>query len=438
LKFLYPGMNLKRWLVLILFGITLISLGVAYLFTQVYRTQPFPEWVGYITLQFIDRPIRGLMFITFGGVLCGLAVYQLQRSILAPFLTNGNENVIDIIHQHRLRQRGPKIVAIGGGTGLSTLLRGLKEYTDNLTAIVTVADDGGSSGRLRQELGILPPGDFRQCLVALADAEPLMTRLFQYRFTEGQALEGHSFGNLFIAAMAAITGNFERGLRESSRVLAVRGQIIPSTLENLTLCAEFDDQATVAGESAIPKAHKAIRRVFFNPPHPAAYPDAITAILDADLIIIGPGSVYTSVLPNLLVDDIRRSIRSSRAAKIYVCNVATEYGETDGYYVADFLRAFEGHVGPGLFQYVLVNSNTDVSRNGRQPTQLVTSTERLSDIPCTVVLADVIDPVEPRRHHPKKLAQSILRIYYDRDHIGHAHATFADSDQAKTLAEAEV
>jgi uncharacterized cofD-like protein len=221
-------------------------------------------------------------------------------------------------------------------------------------------------------------------------------------------------------------------------VLAVRGQIIPSTLENLTLCAEFDDQATVAGESAIPKAHKAIRRVFFNPPHPAAYPDAITSILDADLIVIGPGSVYTSVLPNLLVDDIRRSIRSSRATKVYVCNVATEYGETDGYYVGDFLRAFEGHVGSGLFQYVLVNSNTDVSRNGRQPAQLVTSTDRLSDIPYTVVLADVIDPVEPRRHHPKKLAQSILRIYYDRDHIGHAHVALADADQAKAFAEAEV
>jgi uncharacterized cofD-like protein len=431
-------MHLKRWVILIVVGITLISLGIAYLFTQVYRTQPFPEWVGYITLQFIDRPVRGLMFIGFGIGLCGLAILQLQRSILAPFLTNGNENVIDIIHQHRHRRRGPKIVAIGGGTGLSTLLRGLKEYTDNLTAIVTVADDGGSSGRLRQELGILPPGDFRQCLVALADAEPLMTRLFQYRFTEGQALEGHSFGNLFIAAMTAITGNFERGLRESSRVLAVRGQIIPSTLENLTICAEFDDQSTVAGESAIPKAHKAIRRVFFNPAHPPAYPDAIRAILEADLIVVGPGSVYTSVLPNLLVEDIARSIRSSRAAKVYVCNVATEQGETDGFIVTDFLQAFEGHVGAGMFQYVLVNSNTDITWQGRQSPHLVTSQDRLADIGYAVVLADVIDPVEPRRHHPKKLAQSILRIYYDRDHIGQAHGATGDSDRAKVFAEAEV
>src|SRR5713101_4013363 len=199
-------MNLKRWMILILFGITLISLGVAYLFTQAYRTQPFPEWVGYITLQFIDRPVRGIMFIAFGAGLCALAILQLNRSILAPFLTNGNENVIDIIHQHRYRQRGPKIVAIGGGTGLSTLLRGLKEYTGNLTAIVTVADDGGSSGVLRRELGVLPPGDVRACIIALADAEPLVTKLFQYRFYDGSGLAGHYFGNILIVEMFAVTG----------------------------------------------------------------------------------------------------------------------------------------------------------------------------------------------------------------------------------------
>lgn len=437
LKFLYPGMHLKRWLVLILLGITLISLGVAYLITQVYRTQPFPEWVAFLTLQFIDRPVRGLMFIVGGTALCGLAILQLNRSLLAPFLTASHENIFDIIHNHRYRQRGPKIVAIGGGTGLSTLLRGLKEYTDNLTAIVTVADDGGSSGRLRQELGILPPGDFRQCLVALADVEPLMTRLFQYRFTEGQALEGHSFGNLFIAAMTAITGNFERGLRESSRVLAVRGQIVPSTLENLTLCAEFEDDATVAGESAIPKEQKRIRRIFLRPAHPAAHPEAIRAILEADLIVIGPGSVFTSVMPNLLVENISRSIRNSRAPKVYVCNVATEHGETDGFYVADYLRAFEDHVGPQLFHYLLVNSNTAVTLDDKSPSRLVTMSDDLSDCGYTVVMADVIDTVEPRRHHPKKLAQALLRLYYDRDHMAQPLGSSRDRDQQTTLAEVD-
>lgn len=432
-------MHIKRWLALLLVGITFVSLGIAYLMVQMYRNQPFPWFVGYLTLQFIDRPIRGAMFIVVGAVVSGLAILQLNRSLLAPFLTSGRDNILDIIHQHRYRQRGPKIVAIGGGTGLSTLLRGLKEYTDNLTAIVTVADDGGSSGRLRQELGILPPGDFRQCLVALADVEPLMTRLFQYRFTEGGDLEGHSFGNLFIAAMTAITGNFERALRESSRVLAVRGQILPSTLENLTLCAEFDDDAVARGESAIPKAHKRVRRTFLQPSHPAAYPEAIRAILEADLIVIGPGSLFTSVLPNLLVEDISRSIRSSRApVKVYVCNVATEAGETDGFRVIDHIRAFEEHVGPDLFQYVLVNSNLNVNLPQATSTRLVDVADEVADTGLTVVMADVIDPIEPRRHNPKKLAQSLLRLYYDHDHMSQVNGHRKDRDTDKVLARADV
>lgn len=437
IKLLYPGMHIKRWIILIMIGITLMSLGVGYLMAQVYRTQPFPEWVAFITLQFIDRPVRGLLFIVAGGTLVSGAILQLNRSLLAPFMTNGRDNIVDILRQHHNRQRGPKIVAIGGGTGLSTLLRGLKEYTGNLTAIVTVADDGGSSGRLRQELGILPPGDFRQCIVALADAEPLMTRLFQYRFPEGQELEGHSFGNLFIAAMTAITGNFERAIRESSRVLAVRGQILPSTLDNLTLCAEFEDDETVAGESSIPKEKKRIRRIFLRPNRPVAYPEAIRAILEADLIVIGPGSLFTSVLPNLMVEDIARSIRGSRAVKVYVCNVATEHGETDGYYVTDHIRAFEGHVGAGLFQYVLVNSNLQVSMNESVSTRLVTTTEELADGGYTLVLADVIDSDEPRRHHPKKLAKGILRIFYDRDHFAQPHSNGHEPDHDKALAKVD-
>lgn len=432
-------MHIKRWLVLLLVGITLISLGVAYLLVQMYRTQEFPWYVGYLTLQFIDRPVRGAIFIALGGIVAALAILQLNRSMLAPFLTQGRDNIFDIIHEHRRRERGPKIVAIGGGTGLSTLLRGLKEHTDNLTAIVTVADDGGSSGILRQELGILPPGDFRQCLVALADVEPLMTRLFQYRFTEGQALEGHSFGNLFIAAMTAITGNFERALRESSKVLAVRGQIVPSTLENLTLCAEFDDDAIAHGESAIPKAQKRVRRTFLQPAHPAAYPDAIRAILDADLIVIGPGSLYTSVLPNLLVEDISRSIRGSRASvKVYVCNVATEAGETDGFFVTDYIQAFDRHVGPRLFDYVLVNSNLNVNLPQSSHARLVMLADQVAGSGYAVVMADVIDPVEPRRHNPKKLADSLLKLYYEHDHISHSNGHGRNQEAEKILARADV
>lgn len=417
-KLLYPGMRIKRWLVLLIVGITFISLGVAYLMTQIYRTQPFPEYVGTLTLQFIGRTERGVLFVGVGLVIGTMALLQLSRSVLAPFLTQGRGNVVDIIHQHRYRNRGPKIVAIGGGTGLSTLLRGLKEYTGNLTAVVSVADDGGSSGRLRRELGVLPPGDVRQCLVALADSEPLMTRLFQYRFETGDGLEGHSFGNLFIVAMMGTTGNFDSAIRESSRVLAVRGQILPATLENVTLSAEFDDGTIVSGETAIRHAAKRIQRLILQPSRPSAVPDAIRAILEADLIVIGPGSLYTSVLPNLLVEDIVRAIRASRATKVYVCNVATEYGETDGYLVADHIQALDKHAGSGLFQYVLVNSNLRVPLPEGFMSRLVSpngdATGSLRDY--SVVLADVIDETDPRKHSAKKLAQSILRVYYDRSH----------------------
>ena len=416
-KLLYPGMHIKRWLILLLVGVTFVSLGIAYLLVQIYRTQTFPEYVGTLTLQFIGRTERGLLFVAFGVGISVVALLELGRSMLAPFLTAGRENVVDIIHQHRHRSRGPKVVAIGGGTGLSTLLRGLKEYTANLTAIVSVADDGGSSGRLRRELGVLPPGDVRQCLVALADAEPLMTRLFQYRFEDGEGLEGHSFGNLFIVAMMGTTGNFERAIRESSRVLAVRGQILPATLENVNLSAEFDDGTLVSGETAIRHAAKRIQRLVLQPSRPAAVPEAIRAILDADLVVMGPGSLYTSVMPNLLVEDIARAIRASRATKVYVCNVATEYGETDEFLVTDHVRALDRHVGSGLFQYVLVNSNLDVPiPEGFKSRLVAPNGDDYAGSAYSVVLADVIDETNPRQHNSKKLAQSLLRIYYDRSH----------------------
>ena len=419
LKWLYPGMHVKRWLLLLLVGITFISLGVAYIITHMYRSQPFPDFVSTVTLQFIDRPVRGVLFIGIGAAVAALAILQFNKSLLSVFMQPGKDNIVDIIYQHRYLRRGPKIVAIGGGTGLSTLLRGLKDYTGNLTAVVTVADDGGSSGRLRRELGILPPGDFRQCLVALSDVEPLMTRLFQYRFGEGTGLEGHSFGNLFIVAMSAITGNFERAIRESSRVLAVRGQILPSTIADVTLCAEFHDDDLVRGESKISNTHKAIKRLFLQPDRPPAYPEAIRAILDADLIVIGPGSLYTSVLPNLLVEDITRAIKASGALRVYVCNVATQQGETDGFDVADHIRALASHIDEGVFQYVLANNNFNSQLAPElKSTPVTLDGEVVSFRQYKVVVADVVDPANPMRHDPKKLSQAIMRVYYDRTQPG--------------------
>ncbi|MCL7453753.1 MAG: YvcK family protein [Anaerolineae bacterium] len=316
--------------------------------------------------------------------------------------------------------QAPKVVAIGGGTGLSTLLRGLKAHTPHLTAIVTVADDGGSSGRLRRELGVLPPGDFRNCIAALADDEALITQLFQYRFGHGCELDGHSFGNLFITALAAVTGSFERAILEAGRVLAIQGRILPSTLENVTLVADLSELpgtgnhrsglTRVLGESSIPRAGQPIERVFLRPEDARAFPEAVRAILDADLIVAGPGSLFTSVLPNLLVRDIRRAVEASSALRLYVCNVATQPGETDGFDVGQHVSALQRHVGNGLFPYVLANSDRVSTTDGAQTLPVDPHYEPSSTY--DVIAAGLADPTTPWRHHPGKLAEQIMHFYY--------------------------
>ena len=350
LKWFYPGMHIKRWLALMIIGVAIMTFGLAYIMREAYISGfPFPGFVSYLTLQFIPRYIRGVTLMVSAGGLIIYAFWRLNHSIVSAVMPsrNGNKSIVNMIYNQRALRRGPKIVAIGGGTGLATLLRGLKSYTTNLTAIVTVADDGGSSGRLRRELGTLPPGDVRNCIAALADAEPLMTSLFQYRFSDGSGLAGHSFGNLFIVAMSGVVGNFEDAIRQTSRVLAVRGQIIPSTLANVTLCAKTEDAQTIKGESSISdtKAKGRIKEVFLQPEDSPAHPEAVRAILDADMIILGPGSLYTSVLPNLLVKGIRRAFAASPAVKAYICNVATQPGETDGFSLAQHVDAGRAHPG---------------------------------------------------------------------------------------------
>jgi uncharacterized cofD-like protein len=407
-------MRIKRYLALLILGIAFMALGIAYVLTQVYRTQPFPEYVGALTLQFIDRPIRGVLFFIAGTVVAGIGLVKLNRALLDPFLANPSANLIQALVQNQNRQRGPRIVAIGGGTGLSTLLRGLKGYTHNLTAVVSVADDGGSSGMLRQDLGVLPPGDLRQCLLALADVEPLMTKLFSYRFESG-SLSGHSFGNLFLVAMMGVNGNLERALEESSRVLAVRGRILPTTLDSITLCAEFDDGTTVEGESNITHAGKRIRRLFSEPATPAAHPEAISALLDAEMIVIGPGSLYTSVMPNLLVYDIVRAIRGSSAVKVYVCNVATEHGETDEYSLADHVRVLDETFGPGLFRYVLANGNASiVPLPGSGARAVPADPSGIDRKRFEPVFADLVSFEDPVRHDSRKLAKALISLYSSR------------------------
>lgn len=418
LKWLIPGMGVKRWLLLLFVGITIVSLGVGYILVDIYRTWTFPTIFYYLTLQFIPRALRGLLFGSVGIAAIIIAILQLNRSLLAAFRSPGQSSLADIIYNHRQRKRGPKVVAIGGGTGLSTLLRGLKEHTENITAIVTVADDGGSSGRLRRDLGLLPPGDFRNCIAALADEESPTARLFQYRFGKGVGLNGHTFGNLFIAAMAAVTGNFERAILESSRVLNIRGRILPSTLENVTLWADLreDDEEVqrpgqVQGESQISETGKPIERVFLEPGKVPAYPGTIKAILEADLITAGPGSLYTSVLPNLLVPGIASALRASPAMKVYISNIATEEGETDHFNLDDHLRALEEHVGQGMFSYVLANDNLKIQFPRHMNVEVVPP-ETGEPERYHFFTADLVDLEIPWQHDPKKLADELMSLYW--------------------------
>ena len=295
LRWLTPGLGVKRWLFLILLGTSLIGVGVAIFALDFYRTAPDTWWLpalSWISLRFLDRTLRAIIF---GGLGIGLVitgVLRLNRSLLAPYMRPGSP-VVDTLAVYRRRGRGPRIAVIGGGHGLATLLRGLKEHTHNLTAIVTVADDGGSSGRLRDSTGILPPGDIRNCLAALSNDEALMTQLFQYRFSSGEnGLEGHSFGNLFISALTEITGSFEQAVAESGRVLSVYGRVLPATLHDVKLVADLelpmsDSKVRVKGESRIPTVSGAVQRVWLEPNNPPAYPAAVNELLKADMIVLG-------------------------------------------------------------------------------------------------------------------------------------------------------
>ena len=320
-------------------------------------------------------------------------------------------------------------MTIGGGTGMSVVLRGLKDYTTNLTAVVTVADDGGSSGRLRRDLGVIPPGDVRNCIAALADAEPLMTRLFQYRFPEesGESLTGHSFGNLFIVALSEITGSMEEAIHETSRVLAVRGQILPSTMEDVQLVARTTEGRTIRGESRIAQAGVEIHDIQLEPAAPRAYPAAANAIRNADMIVLGPGSLYSSILPNLLVPELRIAFHESTAMKVYVCNVATQPGETPHYSVQDHVHAIEQHVGGAICDFVIANNNL-VDQLPEpwhsEPVRMAESDGEGSES-ARVISADVVDIHNRYRHDSDKLASVILNLYHEQ---GEAAPRRADVD----------
>ncbi|WYL93752.1 MAG: gluconeogenesis factor YvcK family protein [Gloeotrichia echinulata IR180] len=425
-KWLSPGLSIKRWLLISLGGVVLVSLGLAIwikLTPIFWMLELLKGFLGVLT-EILPNYISGPLVILCGLLLVLWGQTRTVGSITEVLRPHGEEDLIDVLLAHRRLFRGPKIVVIGGGTGLSTLLRGLKTYSANITAIVTVADDGGSSGRLRQEFGVLPPGDIRNCLAALADEEKLLTELFQYRFRAGDGLTGHSFGNLFLTAMSDITGDLERAVAASSKVLAVRGQVLPATLSDVRLWAELADGRRIEGESSIPKAGGKIVKIGCIPANPPALPAAIKAIKEADYIIIGPGSLYTSLIPNLLVPQIADAIAATTVPRIYICNIMTQPGETEGYTVADHISAIDAASGQRrLFDAVLVHKKSpsaqSLIRYAQQNSHPVfLDREAVTKLGRRIVPANILyeDETGFVRHNPQKLARVLLRWYSGAHH----------------------
>jgi len=435
-RWLTVGIGVKRWLLVAFAGLLVLALGVAHVLRQVAAVTrpggPAGDIVDLLTLQFLPYQVRGAIAGTVGLTMFLLGAYRLVRALVDPFaLWDRDQPMVEVIYQKRFLARGPRIVAIGGGTGLSALLRGLKEHTSNLTAVVTVADDGGSSGVLRTELGIPAVGDIRNCVVALADAEPLMGRLLQYRFPgDGPAsrddgspalagamppagLGGHAVGNLLLAALVQVQGgDFEMGVREMNRVLAVRGRVVPATGTAITLHARLDDGTEVAGQSRIARTNR-VDRVWVEPADVRATEDAVHAIAEAEIIVIGPGSLFTSLLPALLVPGMRETIAASGALVVFACNVATQPGETGGFDLADHLDALARHGAGHLPDLVLANNRF----NALAPRGWVGEPVRLRWPPAAaspaprLVLADLVDPANAHHHSPDRLAAEIMTAW---------------------------
>lgn len=419
-RWLHPGLHIKRWLFLFGLGMMATSFGLVLTFNY--------QWLGQIE-EFMFRLLYettghynytvlatiGIIVLVVGICIMGLATRRLIRTMLGVVIPNESGNISDLILSNLKLSKGPKVVVIGGGTGLSVMLRGLKTKTYNITAIVTVADDGGSTGRIRQDLDIIAPGDLRNCLVALADKEGLMEKLFAHRFGGSGNLTGHSFGNLFIAALIEVLGDVEEAMDATSKVLKVRGKVIPATAEKVSLNAELEDGRIIHGESQIPHAHGKIKRVFTTPDRPQAIQSAVQAIKDANTIVFGPGSLYTSVIPNLCVPEIAAAVCQSKAKKIYICNVMTQPGETDGYSVADHVRAINRQVGQSVIDFVLANKSEinpamleKYASVGSQPVTI--QKKDISQTGAILISADLVDQNTGVTHDTKKLANVLFDL----------------------------
>ncbi|MFN9635216.1 MAG: uridine diphosphate-N-acetylglucosamine-binding protein YvcK [Synechococcaceae cyanobacterium] len=427
-RWLQPGLEVKRWMVSSGIGLLIALLGAAIWadLQPIYWILEAIKWCLSRVTQVLPRGITGPVVLVVGAGLIWLGQSRSFGSIQQALAPEKDTLLVDALLAQRRLNRGPSIVAIGGGTGLSTLLSGLKRYSSNITAIVTVADDGGSSGVLRREFGIAPPGDIRNCLAALAREEPLLTRLFQYRFKTGSGLEGHSFGNLFLTALTAITGSLESAITASSRVLAVQGQVVPATNADVRLWAELENGERIEGESQIGHAPSPIVRLGCTPERPPALPRALEAIAHADLIVLGPGSLYTSLLPNLLVPELVSAIRRSKAPRLYICNLMTQPGETDGLDVTGHLRAIEAQlaslgVNERLFDAVLAQEElvpsplvANYRLRGAEPVSCDVAGLTARGYEVMLAALQGARPSATLRHEPRAVAQAVMRFYRRR------------------------
>lgn len=400
IKWFYPGLKIKRW-------VTLLSLSLLFLVFSSIRLA-----------HDIHLFLKIFYILLFAGSFIGLMAGMrfLIRSFFEAIYPQKNKEIIDIIYEKRFLSKGPKIVAIGGGTGLSTILEGLKEYTSNITAIVAVADEGGSSGRIREEFGILPPGDIRNCLVSLAEAPQLMRDLFQYRFREGEGIKGHSFGNIFITAMTQITGSFKDAVKESSIILAIKGRVLPSSLDDIRLKAEYNDGSVEEGENKIPQEEKVIKRICLIPQDAKSNPEVIEAIKEAEIIIFGPGSLFTSIIPNLLIEQVKAEVAKRDVMKLYLCNVMTQPGETDGFTAFDHLDKIISHSGEDIVNCCLVNSGRLkhellIKYAQKKSFPVIFDRERFKKAGVSIFEGDVVSKDDYLRHNSQNAAREIMNIY---------------------------
>ena len=427
IRFLYPGVRLKRWIFLFILSSLVFLTGFSGVMGKAFKGLSIKA----LDLGKYINPIRDaitsstrLVTIDIVAVLLGAAGVFYAINFFLRALNSLYPSKVDIvkasIDEVKLR-KGPRIVTLGGGTGLSTLLSGLKLFSNNLTAVVTVADDGGSSGKLRKQMKVLPPGDLRNCMVALADSSGILGKVFQYRFkSSNNALDGHSFGNLFIAALTNVSGSFEKAVYESGKILAIRGNVFPVTLEKVVLEAKLKNRKTIKGQHNISHSESAIDRIFLIPENPLPSGNALSAIKKAKLIVLGPGSLYTSIIPNLLIKEITAAIYKSKAKVVYVCNIMTQPGETGGYRLSDHIVSIVKHTGlSDLITHVVVNNQQILepilkkyAEKTSYPVEIDSDNMRKYDI--KVIKDDLVQIIDGHlvRHDPEKLAKIILRLTF--------------------------